>query len=181
MFDRVSLDLGSNAEQENKDTETRIKEFRSTSSDPELIATYFQFGRYLLISSSQPGTQPANLQGIGIPRTDNTPAWDSKVHYQHQCGDELLPAEVANLRNVITRLNRDGEDYREQVLRTAEKMYGAEAGHYITIPDLWGATEAVDNGSVGVCRPATHGSVHTFGRNICSQVTRFILQKYTRC
>jgi alpha-L-fucosidase 2 len=56
------LDLGT-TEQAKKTTDIRIKEF-GTSNDPDLVALYFQFGRYLLISSSQPGTQPANLQGI---------------------------------------------------------------------------------------------------------------------
>lgn len=61
-FKRVNLDLGT-TEQAKKTTDVRIKEF-GTSNDPDLVALYFQFGRYLLISSSQQGTQPANLQGI---------------------------------------------------------------------------------------------------------------------
>ena len=74
---RVTLNLGHNHVQERKDTETRIREF-SQSNDPGLVSLYFQFGRYLLISSSQPGTQPANLQGIWNPDGRQYPAWDSK-------------------------------------------------------------------------------------------------------
>lgn len=77
QFDRVTLDLGSNPVQEAKPTDIRIAEF-STSDDPGLTAMYFQFGRYLLICSSQPGTQPANLQGIWNPDAGQYPAWDSK-------------------------------------------------------------------------------------------------------
>lgn len=62
FFNRVSLDLGRNA-QANKPTDVRVKEF-SSSFDPQMAALYFQFGRYLLICSSQPGGQAANLQGI---------------------------------------------------------------------------------------------------------------------
>ncbi|MDE6377758.1 MAG: glycoside hydrolase family 95 protein, partial [Duncaniella sp.] len=64
QFSRVSLDLGSNPDRESLDTESRIDAFHSSPDDPGLISDYFQFGRYLLICSSQPGTQPANLQGL---------------------------------------------------------------------------------------------------------------------
>lgn len=150
MFDRVSLDLGSNAEQENKDTETRIKEFRSTSSDPELIATYFQFGRYLLISSSQPGTQPANLQGIWNPNARQYPAWDSKYTTNINVEMNYWPAEVANLTECHNPFIEMVKDLSVTGAETAEKMYGARgwALHHNT--DLWRTTGAVDNGSVGV-------------------------------
>src|SRR6218665_838198 len=65
QFNRVQLDLG-NSPQINKPTDQRIAEFSKTE-DPDLVSTYFQFGRYLLIASSQPGSQPANLQGIWNP------------------------------------------------------------------------------------------------------------------
>ncbi|MEE1120074.1 MAG: glycoside hydrolase family 95 protein [Prevotella sp.] len=61
FFNRVTLHLGNNHMQEQKPTDVRIREFKETT-DPQLVSTYFQFGRYLLICSSQPGTQPANLQ-----------------------------------------------------------------------------------------------------------------------
>ena len=61
-FERVHLDLGV-TEAVKKPTDQRIAEF-ATGKDPQLVALYFQFGRYLLISASRPGGQPANLQGI---------------------------------------------------------------------------------------------------------------------
>src|SRR5690606_7569653 len=73
-FNRVSLDLGSN-ENVKKPTDERIRDFKK-EFDPQLAAMYFQFGRYLLISSSQPGGQPANLQGIWNDMV--SPPWDSK-------------------------------------------------------------------------------------------------------
>ena len=150
MFDRVSLNLGSNPEQESKDTETRIKEFRSTSADPELVATYFQFGRYLLISSSQPGTQPANLQGIWNPNARQYPAWDSKYTANINVEMNYWPAEVANLAECHEPFISMVKDVSVTGAETAEKMYGARgwALHHNT--DLWRTTGAVDNGSVGV-------------------------------
>ena len=74
QFDRVKLSLGDNREQSAKDTETRIKDY-STVSDPSLAAMYFQFGRYLLISSSQPVLSQALKQqtykAYGILTEDN--------------------------------------------------------------------------------------------------------------
>ena len=77
QFDRVTLDLGCDSLQASKDTETRIKEFAATY-DPSLVTLYFQFGRYLLISSSQSASQPANLQGTSRYDGRRYSAWDSK-------------------------------------------------------------------------------------------------------
>ena len=150
QFDRVSLDLGSNEEQEVKDTETRIKEFRSVSSDPGLVSNYFQFGRYLLISSSQPGTQPANLQGIWNPNARQYPAWDSKYTSNINVEMNYWPAEVTNLTECHNPFIEMVRDVSVTGAQTAEKMYGAHgwALHHNT--DIWRTTGAVDNGSVGV-------------------------------
>ena len=150
QFGRVSLDLGSNSEQEKKDTETRIKEFRSTANDPGLIANYFQFGRYLLISSSQPGTQPANLQGLWNPNARQYPAWDSKYTTNINVEMNYWPAEVANLSECHDPFIQMVKDVSVTGAETAQKMYGARgwALHHNT--DIWRTTGAVDNNSVGV-------------------------------
>ena len=96
QFNRVSLDLGHNPVQEKKPTDVRIREFSETS-DPGLVGTYFQFGRYLLIASSQRGSQPANLQGIWNPDADQYPAWDSKYTTNINVEMNYWPAEVTNL------------------------------------------------------------------------------------
>jgi len=74
QFSNVSLDLGT-TEQINKPTDVRLREF-STADDPQFVELFFQFGRYLMISCSQPGGQPANLQGIWNDK--RTPIWDCK-------------------------------------------------------------------------------------------------------
>lgn len=151
QFGRVSLDLGTNAERESKDTETRIKEFRSVGgNDPGLIANYFQFGRYLLISSSQPGTQPANLQGIWNPNARQYPAWDSKYTSNINVEMNYWPAEVANLSECHNPFIEMVKDVSVTGAETAEKMYGARGWTLHHNTDLWRTTGAVDNGSVGV-------------------------------
>ena len=151
QFGRVSLELGSNAEQEVKDTETRIKEFRSKNgNDPGLVSNYFQFGRYLLISSSQPGTQPANLQGIWNPNARQYPAWDSKYTSNINVEMNYWPAEVANLAECHDPFIQMVKDVSVTGAETADKMYGARGWTLHHNTDLWRTTGAVDNGSVGV-------------------------------
>lgn len=149
QFGRVDLELGNNAEQERKDTEQRIKEYHKTS-DPQLAANYFQFGRYLLISSSQPGTQPANLQGIWNPDARQYPAWDSKYTSNINVEMNYWPAEVTNLAECHEPLISLIKDVSVTGAVTAQKMYGARGWVMHHNTDIWRTTGAVDNGTVGV-------------------------------
>ena len=149
QFDRVDLTLEGNATQEAKDTEQRIKEFHKTS-DPQLAANYFQFGRYLLISSSQPGTQPANLQGIWNPDARQYPAWDSKYTSNINVEMNYWPAEVTNLAECHKPFVEMVKDVSVTGAETAEKMYGARGWTLHHNTDIWRTTGAVDNGTVGV-------------------------------
>lgn len=150
QFNRVSLDLGVNEEQEVKDTETRIKEFRSVANDPGLVANYFQFGRYLLISSSQPGTQPANLQGIWNPNARQYPAWDSKYTSNINVEMNYWPAEVANLAECHNPFIEMVKEVAVTGAETAAEMYGARGWTLHHNTDIWRTTGPVDNNSVGV-------------------------------
>ena len=150
QFDRVSLDLGYNPDQEKKDTETRIAEFNSKADDPGLISDYFQFGRYLLISSSQPGSQPANLQGIWNPNARQYPAWDSKYTTNINVEMNYWPAEVANLPECHEPFIDLVKDVSETGATTAREMYGARGWTLHHNTDLWRTTGAVDNAAVGV-------------------------------
>ena len=150
QFNRVSLDLGANAVQEVKDTETRIKEFRSVGNDPGLISNYFQFGRYLLISSSQPGTQPANLQGIWNPNARQYPAWDSKYTSNINVEMNYWPAEVTNLTECHNPFIEMVKEVAITGAETAEKMYGARGWTLHHNTDIWRTTGPVDNNAVGV-------------------------------
>lgn len=143
QFNRVTLDLGSNATQETKPTNRRIAEFRDTT-DPHLAAMYFQYGRYLMISSSQRGTQPANLQGIWNPDAGQYPAWDSKYTTNINVEMNYWPAEVTNLSECHWPFLDMVRDVSQTGRATAREMYGARgwALHHNT--DIWRSTGAVD-------------------------------------
>ena len=153
QFDRVDINLGSNAAQEVKDTQTRLKEFQSgavNGNDPGLVANFFQFGRYLLISSSQPGTQPANLQGLWNPNARQYPAWDSKYTTNINVEMNYWPAEVANLSECHEPFIDLVKDVAVTGAETAQQMYGARGWTLHHNTDIWRTTGAVDNGPVGV-------------------------------
>jgi alpha-L-fucosidase 2 len=145
FFDRMSLDLGATA-QDNKTTDIRIKEF-STVNDPGLVALYFQFGRYLLISSSQPGTQPANLQGIWNDKL--SPPWDSKYTVNINTEMNYWPAEITNLSELHQPLFSMLKDLSVTGKESASKMYKARGWNMHHNTDLWRITGIVDGGHYG--------------------------------
>ncbi|HRA71924.1 MAG TPA: glycoside hydrolase family 95 protein, partial [Flavobacterium sp.] len=139
-FNRVKLDLGTTPAAD-LPTDERLKNFRNTN-DPNLVSLYFQYGRYLLISSSQPGGQPANLQGIWNKNIN--PAWDSKYTININAQMNYWPAERTNLGELhqpflemIKELSVTGQE-------TAKVMYGAKGwvAHHNT--DIWRVTGAID-------------------------------------
>lgn len=145
-FKRVNLDLGTSDAAKNP-TDIRIKNF-ATSNDPELIALYYQFGRYLLISSSQPGGQPANLQGIW--NNSNKPAWDSKYTININTEMNYWPAEKTNLPEMHEPLIQMVKDLSESGKATAKTMYNSRGwvAHHNT--DLWRITGVVDFANAGM-------------------------------
>jgi alpha-L-fucosidase 2 len=140
LFRRVSLDLGTTAAAE-RTTDERVRRFGETD-DPQLAALYFQFGRYLLISSSRPGTQPANLQGIW--NESMTPAWESKYTININTEMNYWPAEPANLAELHEPLLRMVSELVEPGARTAKIHWGARGWvcHHNT--DVWRATAPID-------------------------------------
>ena len=145
FFDRVSLDLGSN-EQANKPTDQRVVEFAS-NFDPQFAALYFQFGRYLLICSSQPGGQAANLQGIWNYQL--RAPWDGKYTTDINVEMNYWPAELTNLMEMHEPFLQLIKDVAATGQETA-KMYGCRgwALHHNT--DIWRMTGAVDGPRYGV-------------------------------
>lgn len=139
-FERTSLDLGSN-EFALEPTDKRIREF-AKRNDPQLVNLYFQFGRYLLISSSQPGSQPANLQGIWNHRQD--PAWDSKYTININAEMNYWPAQVTNLGELEEPFIQMIRELSQTGQQSANKMYGARGwmAHHNT--DIWRITGGVD-------------------------------------
>ncbi len=145
-FNRVSLYLG-DSPQSNKTTDVRIKEF-GTSYDPQLVALYFQFGRYLLISSSQPGNQPANLQGIWNHKL--SPPWDSKYTVNINTEMNYWPAEITNLSEMHQPLFSMLKDLAVTGKESASEMYQARGWNMHHNTDLWRITGVVDGGFYGL-------------------------------
>ncbi|ANW97421.1 alpha-L-fucosidase [Wenyingzhuangia fucanilytica] len=145
-FNRVSLNLGT-SEAAKKPTDVRIKEF-SQGYDPSLAALYFQFGRYLLISSSQPGGQPSNLQGLWCK--DLTPPWKSAYTVNINTEMNYWPAEVTNLSEMHDPLIQMVRELSETGQETAKVMYGADGWvtHHNT--DLWRICGPVDGATWGM-------------------------------
>ncbi|HEY3913057.1 MAG TPA: glycoside hydrolase family 95 protein, partial [Verrucomicrobiae bacterium] len=140
LFDRVTLDLGM-TDAASLPTDERIRNFPATN-DPALAALYFQFGRYLLISSSRPGGQPANLQGLW--NDSMTPPWDSKYTININTEMNYWPADSCNLGECVDPLTSMVLDLTHTGARTAKVMWGAGGwvAHHNT--DLWRATGPVD-------------------------------------
>ncbi|HKV40751.1 MAG TPA: glycoside hydrolase family 95 protein [Blastocatellia bacterium] len=140
LFRRVQIDLGTtNAAK--LPTDERLAKF-ADGNDPHLAAVYFQYGRYLLISSSRPGGQPANLQGLW--NESMSPPWQSKYTVNINTEMNYWPAETTNLAECHEPLIRMITELAETGSRTARVHYGASGWvcHHNT--DLWRATAPID-------------------------------------
>lgn len=147
QFNRVSLSLGGeNTKTARQETVKRIAGF-SQGNDPALAALMFQYGRYLLISSSQPGGQPANLQGIWSHQL-NAP-WDGKYTININTEMNYWPAEVTNLSETHEPLFGLVQDLSVTGRETARTMYGCNGwvAHHNT--DIWRVTGPVDKAFYG--------------------------------
>ena len=147
QFNRVSLSLGGeNTKTARQETVKRIAGF-SQGNDPALAALMFQYGRYLLISSSQPGGQPANLQGIWNHQL-NAP-WDGKYTININTEMNYWPAEVTNLSETHEPLFDLVQDLSVTGRETARTMYGCNGwvAHHNT--DIWRITGPVDKAFYG--------------------------------
>jgi len=134
LFDRVSLELGTTPQAE-KPTDVRVAELQDGAVDPALFALYFQYGRYLLMGSSRPGTLPANLQGIWNEHTEGP--WNVDYHTNINVQMNYWPAEVANLSECHEPLFFLVDRIRERGRKTAQELYGARGwvAHHTT--DAW--------------------------------------------
>ena len=146
-FRRVELQLGSGlTEADSLPTDLRIRRF-ATAPDPGLLALYYQFGRYLLIASSRPGTEPANLQGIW--NDNSNPWWDSKYTVNINLPMNYWPAESGNLAELIGPLEKLVAEVAEAGTRTAREHWGARGWVLHQNTDLWRSTTPMDGPSWG--------------------------------
>jgi alpha-L-fucosidase 2 len=176
QFGRVTLHLGGAPEEEKKETPLRVRDF-SNGQDPSLAALLFQYGRYLLISSSQPGGQPATLQGIWNDKL--LPSWDSKYTININTEMNYWPAEVTNLSETHLPLVEMVKDLSESGRETARTMYNCNGwvAHHNT--DIWRVTAPVDgpfwgmwpNGGAWLCR-------HLWERYLYNGDTAYLREVY---
>jgi alpha-L-fucosidase 2 len=145
-FNRVKLNLGADEAASKLPTDERLKNFNSTN-DPSFVTLYYQFGRYLLISSSQPGGQATNLQGIWNQSIN--PPWDSKYTININAEMNYWPAEKTNLAELHEPFLQMVKDLSVAGQQTAKDMYGARGwvAHHNT--DIWRATGAIDGATWG--------------------------------
>ncbi|MGB7295217.1 MAG: glycoside hydrolase family 95 protein [Candidatus Aminicenantales bacterium] len=140
LFRRASLRLPAGTAS-GLPTDERLAAFDAVN-DPALAALCFQFGRYLLISSSRPGTQPANLQGIW--NESMNPSWDSKYTTNINTEMNYWPAEVGNLSECTKPLFRMIKELTEQGREVAREHYGAGGWVFHQNTDLWRVAAPMD-------------------------------------
>ena len=144
FFNRVDLDLGS-SDGNYFTTDARIAAMQNGYVDTDMIELYYQFGRYLLISSSRPGGLPANLQGIWADGL--RPPWSADYHININIQMNYWPSEISNLSELQEPFIDFIYALRPNARRTAGEVYGMKGivAHYTTDP--WHFTEPT--GAIG--------------------------------
>ena len=145
-FNRVNINLGKTDSVKNP-TNIRIEQF-AKGNDPQLVALYFQFGRYLLISSSQPGGQPATLQGLWNDQL--YPPWDSKYTVNINTEMNYWPSEVTNMSEMSEPLIQMIRELSETGKQTARDMYGAQGWVLHHNTDIWRMNGPIDGSYWGM-------------------------------
>ena len=158
LFGRVELNVGS-TDAKNRPTNERVKSF-ADNADPQLAELYFQFGRYLLISSSRPGGQPANLQGIW--NESLTPPWDSKWTVNINTEMNYWPAEVTNLAECHEPLIQMVNELVEPGSRVAKVNWNARGWLCNHNTDIWRGTAPIN--------ASGHGFWPTGGAWLCKHL-----------
>jgi len=148
-FKRVSFTLkdGNSGEQNQMPSDARLKRYSKGMVDPKLEAIYFQYGRYLLISSSRPGGPPANLQGIwnNLLRAP----WSSNYTININTQMNYWPAEVTNLSEMHMPLLNFIEDLAVTGKKTAKEFYGARGWAANHNSDIWALSNPVGDKGQG--------------------------------
>jgi len=147
LFDRFDIALGSSG-REGLPMDRRLRAFAENPDDPGLVSLYVQYGRYLLISSSRPGDQPATLQGLWNQELD--PPWGSKYTTNINAEMNYWPAEVTNLSECHEPFFRLVEECAETGRTTARVHYGADGWVLHHNTDLWRGTAPINHANHGM-------------------------------
>ncbi|WP_159886857.1 glycoside hydrolase family 95 protein [Paenibacillus puerhi] len=179
LYGTVSIRLGSdaNAELRKLATDERVERVKGGTDDSGLCGLLFQFGRYLMIASSRPGTLPSTLQGIW--NDSFTPPWESKYTINVNTQMNYWPAEVCGLSECHEPLFDHLERMRVHGRRTAKELYGCGGfvAHHNT--NIWGETrpEGIYNTCVLWPMGAAWLSLHVWERFLFTQDSRFLAER----
>jgi alpha-L-fucosidase 2 len=174
-FDRFSIYLHSN-NISSLPTDKRLRAF-SVDKDPALISLYLQYGRYLLLSSSRPGTQPANLQGIWNNLL--SPPWGSKYTSNINLEMKYWPSDLLNLAECEQPLFKMISELSEAGKQTAKEYYGAPGWVLHHNTDLWRGTAPINASNHGIW--VTGGAwlcQHLWDHYLFTQDKNFLKQYY---
>jgi alpha-L-fucosidase 2 len=158
LFRRVSLELGG-GHSRHLPTDRRVLAYPA-EPDPDLVALVFQYGRYLLIACSRPGSQPANLQGVWNESLN--PSWDSKYTVNINTQMNYWPAELTGLGECHEPLFDALDDLMDSGRRTAREHYGCRGWVLHHNFDLWRGTAPIN--------AANHGIWPTGGAWLCQHL-----------
>ncbi|MDR0537371.1 MAG: glycoside hydrolase family 95 protein [Tannerellaceae bacterium] len=176
LFNRVEINLGDD-KKANLPIPQRLEEFQSEGNDPGLAALYFQFGRYLLISSTRPGVLPPNLQGLWA-NSIQTP-WNGDYHLNINLQMNLWPAEVCNLSELHLPMIEWTKRQVSSGERTAQVYYNARGWVTHILGNLWEYTAPGEHPSWG----ATNTSAawlceHIYNHFLYSRDTTYLADVY---
>jgi alpha-L-fucosidase 2 len=174
LFRRVSLELGRTSAAA-LPSDQRLKKVAS-APDPQLATLFFQYGRYLLIASSRPGSQPANLQGIWNDQL--SPPWDSKWTVNINTEMNYWPAEVTNLSELHAPLFDLVDDVVATGRKTAQAHYGARGWVLHHNTDLWRGSAPINRSNHGIWQ--TGGawlSLHLWEHYLFTGDRRFLAER----
>lgn len=178
-YDRVQLSLGSTAVANSANLEIgqRLRNYWEHESDNSLPELYFNFGRYILISSSRPGGRPANLQGIWAEELQ-TP-WNGDWHLNINVQMNYWPAEVCNLSELHQPLVRLTESLAKPGSRTAREYYDSAGWVAHVLANPWGFTSPGDQASWGATNTGSAWLCHHLWEHfLYTQDTDFLRRVY---
>jgi len=147
LFGRVDLDFGHNPEREALAINDRLIKFEKEDNDPSLVALYYQFGRYLLISSTRPGFLPPNLQGLWA-NSIQTP-WNGDYHLNINLQMNMWPAETGNLPELLLPFTEFTKSLVPSGQHTAQAFYGSRGWTAHTPVNVWQYTSPGEHPSWG--------------------------------
>ena len=173
-YHRFQVSFGP-AANENLPTDQRLAKF-PTSNDAAFAALYMQYGRYLLISSSRPGTQPANLQGIWNDLL--SPPWDSKYTTNINLEMNYWPAEILNLQTLNEPLFAKIKGLSHTGMETAKEYYNAKGWVLHHNTDIWNGTAPINASNHGIwVTGAAWLSQHLWEHYLFSRDKKYLLQE----